>query len=53
MHRVFNCGIGMAVVVAASDAERAIAELDAAGERVHRIGTIVAKPAGEAPTVVI
>ncbi|MET0345423.1 MAG: phosphoribosylformylglycinamidine cyclo-ligase, partial [Casimicrobiaceae bacterium] len=52
MHRVFNCGIGMAVVVAASDAERAIAELDAAGERVHRIGTIVAKPAGEAPAVV-
>jgi len=52
MHRVFNCGIGMAVVVAAGDAERAIAELDAAGERVHRIGTIVAKPAGEAPTIV-
>jgi phosphoribosylformylglycinamidine cyclo-ligase len=52
MHRVFNCGIGMAVVVAAGDAERAIAELDAAGERVHRIGTIVAKPGGEAPTIV-
>ncbi|MEP7276439.1 MAG: phosphoribosylformylglycinamidine cyclo-ligase [Betaproteobacteria bacterium] len=53
MHRVFNCGIGMAVVVAAADAERAIAELGAAGERVQRIGTIAAKPAGEAPAIVV
>ncbi len=52
MHRVFNCGIGMAVVVAAGDAQRAMTALDAAGERVHRIGTIVARPAGEAPTLV-
>ena len=53
MHRVFNCGIGMAVVVAARDAERAQAELEAAGEHVHRIGTIAALPAGEPPTVVV
>ncbi|MEO5764434.1 MAG: phosphoribosylformylglycinamidine cyclo-ligase [Casimicrobiaceae bacterium] len=53
MHRVFNCGIGMAVVVAAADAERAIAELGAAGERVQRIGTITAKPAGEAAAIVV
>jgi phosphoribosylformylglycinamidine cyclo-ligase len=53
MHRVFNCGIGMAVVVGANDAERALAELDAAGERPYRIGTIVSRPAGEAPTVVV
>ena len=53
MHRVFNCGIGMAVVVASGDAGRAIAELNASGERAQRIGTIVARPAGEAPTVVV
>ena len=53
MHRVFNCGIGMAVVVAAEHAERAIKLLDAAGERVTRIGSIVAQPAGEPATVVV
>lgn len=46
MLRVFNCGIGMAVVVAGSDAERAAALLAAQGERVFRIGTLVA---GEGP----
>ncbi|MEO8347200.1 MAG: phosphoribosylformylglycinamidine cyclo-ligase, partial [Betaproteobacteria bacterium] len=53
MHRVFNCGIGMAVVVAAADAERALRFLDAAGERTFRIGEIVAQPAGEPATVVV
>jgi len=52
MHRVFNCGVGMVVIVAAADADRAIAELTAAGERAYRIGTIIARAAGEAPTVV-
>ncbi len=52
MHRVFNCGIGMAIVVAADHAERAARFLDAAGERVTRIGTIVAQPAGVPATVV-
>jgi phosphoribosylformylglycinamidine cyclo-ligase len=42
----------MAVVVAAADADRAVAELDAAGESAYRIGTITARPAGEAPTLV-
>jgi len=38
MHRVFNCGIGMAVVVAAKDADAAIRVLSNAGETVfpHR-----------------
>ena len=40
MHRVFNCGIGMAVIVAAGDADRAQAFLERAGERVFRIGEI-------------
>ncbi len=46
MLRVFNCGIGMAVVVAPAEAEPATAILSACGERVFRIGTLVA---GEGP----
>jgi phosphoribosylformylglycinamidine cyclo-ligase len=52
MWRVFNGGIGMAIVVAASDVDRALAMLAAAGERAWRIGEIVPRPAGAAPTVV-
>lgn len=40
MLRVFNCGVGMAVVV--SDTDAAIAVLEAEGETVCRIGTIEA-----------
>lgn len=40
MWRVFNCGIGMAVVVDAAHAERATALLSAAGETVYTIGRI-------------
>ena len=53
MHRVFNCGIGMTVVVASEHADRAVKLLDGAGERAHRIGTIVARTEGEAATVVV
>ena len=53
MHRVFNCGIGMAVIVAAADAPRAMAELAAAGETVWRIGEIAERAAGQAQTVVV
>ena len=52
MHRVFNCGIGMVVVVAAGDAGRAIEHLRAAGETVYRIGVIERRPDGSPPTVV-
>ena len=51
MHRVFNCGIGMAVVVAEADAARAMEHLSAAGETVHRIGRIEAHD-GEPDAVV-
>ena len=40
MARTFNCGIGMAVVVAEADVAAVTAALEAAGETVHRIGTI-------------
>ena len=42
MARTFNCGIGMAVVVAEADVAAAMAELEAAGETVFRIGHIAA-----------
>ena len=41
LYRVFNCGIGMAVVVGAADAARAVKILKAAGETAWRIGRIV------------
>ena len=53
MHRVFNCGIGMVVIVAAEHAARAAELLAAAGESVFRIGCIEARRAGMAPTVVV
>ena len=46
MLRVFNCGIGMALVVADGDADAAMRMLEAKGEQVTRIGTIEAR-AGE------
>ena len=53
MHRVFNCGIGMVVVVAERDAAVAISLLSAAGEAAYRIGSIRARAVGEAQTVVV
>jgi phosphoribosylformylglycinamidine cyclo-ligase len=38
--RTFNCGIGMAVVVAPGDVDAVTAALTVAGETVHRIGHI-------------
>ena len=52
MYRTFNCGIGMAVVVAAIDAERAMQSLTTAGEMVYRIGEIASRAEGQAQTVV-
>ena len=46
MARVFNCGLGMIAVVAPDDAAAIAAMLAAAGEQVHRVGRIVARPRG-------
>jgi phosphoribosylformylglycinamidine cyclo-ligase len=53
MHRVFNCGIGMIVVVAAEDADRALQMLAAAGESVYRIGAVVPRAAATPATVIV
>ena len=52
MHRVFNCGIGMAVIVSAANADAAVAQLQAAGETVFRIGAIRERQGEEAQTIV-
>lgn len=53
MHRVFNCGIGMIVIVAKENADAAFAQLTAAGEDVSRVGVIRAQVGDEHPTIVI
>jgi len=52
MHRTFNCGIGMAVIVAATDAERAMQLLRDAGETVWQIGSVEKRAEGQPQTVV-
>jgi phosphoribosylformylglycinamidine cyclo-ligase len=44
--RTFNCGIGMAITLPAPHADDAIAELEAAGETVFRIGQIIENAKG-------
>ncbi len=52
MHRVFNCGIGMVVVVGPAEADHAVKLLANAGETVYRIGSVVPRPPGAPGTVV-
>lgn len=51
MHRTFNCGVGMVLVVSADDAQQSIDTLNAAGETAWRLGEIVSSK-GE-PDVVV
>lgn len=53
MYKTFNCGIGMAIVMAKENAVAAKALLEASGETVFEIGHIRAQNAGEAPTIVV
>ena len=53
MHRVFNCGIGMTLIVGEEDAAAAMRMLTEAGESVYRIGRIEARAPGQARTVVV
>jgi len=53
MHRVFNNGIGMVVIVSADQAEAALAAFAAQGETVFRLGEIVDRAAGAHGCVVV
>jgi phosphoribosylformylglycinamidine cyclo-ligase len=53
MAGVFNCGIGMVLVVDRADVKRAAESLRASGETVYEIGAIEKGPGGEADCVVI
>jgi phosphoribosylformylglycinamidine cyclo-ligase len=53
MHRVFNCGIGMTLIVGEADAATAQRMLTEAGEKVYRIGRIEPRSPGQARTVVV
>jgi phosphoribosylformylglycinamidine cyclo-ligase len=53
MHRVFNCGIGMVVIVEAADADRATEILSQHGDTSYQIGHIELRHAGQAQTVVV
>ena len=53
MHRTFNCGIGMVLVVDAADADAAMRFLSARGETVYRLGEIRARDAGQDQAVIV
>lgn len=53
LYKTFNCGIGMAVIVAKEHVAQARQLLEASGEIVFEIGHIRAQNTGEAPTVVV
>jgi phosphoribosylformylglycinamidine cyclo-ligase len=52
MHRVFNCGIGMVIVVAPAHADAAVAALRANGENAWIAGAIRDRKSGEPQTLV-
>ena len=53
MYRVFNCGIGMVVVVPADQAQAIAATLTEQGEQVFTLGHIVARESDHAPQTVV
>jgi phosphoribosylformylglycinamidine cyclo-ligase len=53
MHRVFNCGIGLAIAVAPADAPRLQSMLSAAGEVCYTIGTVRARPTPSAHQTIV
>jgi len=53
MVRVFNCGIGMVVIVAPAQADAAIQSLTAQGLKAWTVGEVVERPQGAAQTIVI
>ncbi|CAG7600173.1 phosphoribosylformylglycinamidine cyclo-ligase [Candidatus Vallotia tarda] len=53
MHHVFNCGIGMVVIVAAKHAQIAVNSLSESGEQVWILGTVCKHNTGGAKIIVV
>ncbi|MCH7708448.1 MAG: phosphoribosylformylglycinamidine cyclo-ligase [Myxococcales bacterium] len=53
MLRVFNCGIGLVVIIAREDADDVMQRFQALGERVYRIGEIEVKATPDDPALVL
>jgi len=53
MARVFNCGIGMVVIIAPGDVDVALQSLRASGETVWQIGEIKLRKANQAATIIV
>ncbi len=53
MHRVFNCGIGMVIVLSSQEAAKAVEFLNQKGITTYQIGEIVDRPHGAHQTIVI
>jgi phosphoribosylformylglycinamidine cyclo-ligase len=53
MVRVFNCGVGMVVIVSTDQADAAIQSLKAEGLHAWTVGEVVERPAGAPQTIVI
>jgi phosphoribosylformylglycinamidine cyclo-ligase len=51
LSRVFNCGIGMVVITASAEADRATRLLESSGETVYRLGKVVARGQDDGCTV--
>jgi phosphoribosylformylglycinamidine cyclo-ligase len=52
MLRTFNCGIGYVVIVARSEADKALQLFDELGEKAYRLGEIVSAKENAAPEVI-
>ena len=48
LYRTFNCGVGYVVIVAAADAQAALADLNACGQTAWRLGQVRERSADEA-----
>ena len=53
MHKTFNCGIGMVIILDKAHALEASQLLASSGEQVFTLGRIRAQKVGEAPTIVV
>ncbi|HUH59330.1 MAG TPA: phosphoribosylformylglycinamidine cyclo-ligase [Candidimonas sp.] len=53
MHRVFNCGMGMVIVVPADQADAIAATLASHGEQVSRLGDIIERQGADAPQTIV